>query len=52
MASKILVTGGTGYIGSHACVALIEAGHDVVILDNLCNSSAQVLTRLEHITGG
>ena len=51
MASKILVTGGTGYIGSHACVALIEAGHDVVILDNLCNSSAQVLTRLEHITG-
>jgi len=51
MASKILVTGGTGYIGSHACVALIEAGHDVVILDNLCNSSAQVLTRLERITG-
>jgi UDP-glucose 4-epimerase len=51
MASKILVTGGTGYIGSHAYVALIEAGHDVVILDNLCNSSAQVLTRLERITG-
>ena len=51
MASKILVTGGTGYIGSHAFVALIEAGHDVVILDNLCNSSAQVLTRLERITG-
>ena len=51
MPSKILVTGGAGYIGSHACVALIEAGHSVVILDNLCNSSAQVLTRLERITG-
>jgi UDP-glucose 4-epimerase len=51
MPSKILVTGGAGYIGSHAYVALIEAGHDVVILDNLCNSSAQVLHRLQRITG-
>jgi UDP-glucose 4-epimerase len=42
----ILVTGGTGYIGSHACVALAQAGHDVLILDNLCNSRIEVLDRL------
>lgn len=45
----ILVTGGTGYIGSHACVALMQAGHDVLILDNLCNSQADVLDRLATI---
>jgi UDP-glucose 4-epimerase len=49
--SYILVTGGTGYIGSHVCVALAQAGFQVVILDNLCNSSDKVLARLEHITG-
>lgn len=49
--STILVTGGTGYIGSHACVALIEAGYRPVILDNLANSSAEVVNRIEQITG-
>ncbi len=47
----ILITGGTGYIGSHACVELINAGYSVVILDNLSNSSSKVLNRLHHITG-
>jgi UDP-glucose 4-epimerase len=48
---KILVTGGTGYIGSHTCVELSQAGHDVVIADNLCNSKKSVLDRLATITG-
>ncbi len=47
---SILVTGGTGFIGSHTTVSLIEAGYDVVILDNLCNSSAQIMPRLKEIT--
>lgn len=47
----ILVTGGTGYIGSHTCVELIQAGYEVVILDNLYNSSRVVLNRIETITG-
>jgi len=47
----ILVTGGTGYIGSHACVALAQAGHQLVILDNLCNSRADVVDRLEPLCG-
>jgi UDP-glucose 4-epimerase len=51
MAGTVLVTGGTGYIGSHACVALIEAGYDVVVLDNLCNSSPVALQRLREICG-
>ena len=51
MTGKVLVTGGAGYIGSHACVALIEAGHSVVVLDNLCNSSAVALARVGHICG-
>ncbi len=42
----ILVTGGAGYIGSHACVALCAAGHDVVILDSLCNSQRDVIERI------
>lgn len=48
---KVLVTGGTGYIGSHACVRLIEAGYAPVILDNLCNSSDVVIDRIALITG-
>ena len=48
---QILVTGGTGYIGSHTTVCLIEAGYDVTIVDNLCNSSPEVLKRIEQITG-
>lgn len=47
----ILVTGGTGFIGSHTVVSLIQAQYDVVILDNLCNSSINVLSRLTKITG-
>jgi UDP-glucose 4-epimerase len=47
----ILVTGGTGYIGSHAVVQLLEAGHHVVVLDNLCNSKAQVIERIAQIAG-
>lgn len=48
---RILVTGGAGYIGCHTCVELIARGHDVVILDNFCNSSRGVLDRLETLTG-
>ena len=47
----ILVTGGTGFIGSHACVALAQAGHDLLILDNLCNSRAEVVDRIASICG-
>ncbi|WP_339530442.1 UDP-glucose 4-epimerase GalE [Pseudomonas mucidolens] len=48
---KILVTGGTGYIGSHTTLALLEAGFDVVVLDNLCNSSDAALHAVEAICG-
>lgn len=48
---KILVTGGTGYIGSHTCVELIKAGHEVVIFDNLYNSKIDVVDKIEQITG-
>lgn len=48
---KVLVTGGTGYIGSHTVVALIEHGDEVTIIDNLCNSQKGVLDRIEQITG-
>ncbi len=51
MSQKILVTGGAGYIGSHTCVALIESGFDVVVLDNLSNSSADSLDGVARITG-
>lgn len=47
----ILVTGGAGYIGSHTCIELINAGYDVVVLDNLCNSSEKSLERVAQITG-
>lgn len=50
-AKKILVTGGAGYIGSHACVELLQAGHEVVVVDNLCNSRCEVLGRIERIAG-
>ena len=48
---RILVTGGTGYIGSHTAVELIGAGYDVVIIDNLSNSDRSVLDGIEAITG-
>lgn len=48
---KILVTGGAGYIGSHTCIELLEQGQEVVVVDNLCNSSQVSLERVEAITG-
>ena len=48
---NILVTGGTGYIGSHTVLRLLEAGHKVTVIDNLCNSSPESLTRVINITG-
>ena len=48
---SILVTGGTGYIGSHTVVELIKSGYDTVIVDNLSNSKICVLDRIEKITG-
>ena len=47
----ILVTGGTGYIGSHTVVELLESGYEVIIVDNLCNSSREVLLRIEELSG-
>lgn len=47
----ILVTGGAGYIGSHTCVELLDQGYDVVVVDNLCNSSEVSLERVKKITG-
>lgn len=46
----ILVTGGTGFIGSHTCVELISAGYELVVVDNLCNSTEEALRRVEKIT--
>ena len=51
MSQTILVTGGTGYAGSHTVVELLAAGHNVFIIDNLCNSKASVLDRIERIVG-
>ena len=48
---KLLVTGGAGYIGSHTCVVLLEAGHEVTVIDNLCNSSAIALERVQELAG-
>jgi len=49
--SSILVTGGAGYIGSHTVVELMAAGHEVFVIDNLCNSKASVLDRIEPNPG-
>ena len=51
MSPKILITGGAGYIGSHTAVELLNAGHHLVILDNLCNSSIKVLDRIKNLAG-
>ncbi len=48
---KVLVTGGAGFIGSHTCVELLENGHEVVVVDNLCNSSEKSLERVKELTG-
>ena len=48
---NVLVTGGAGYIGSHTCVELLESGYGVVVIDNLCNSNAKSLDRVQELTG-
>ena len=48
---RVLVTGGTGYIGSHTCCELLDSGYDVIVLDNLSNSSRDVLDKIKLITG-
>jgi len=48
---SILVTGGAGYIGSHTCVQLLQAGHEVVVFDNFCNSHPESLKRVEELAG-
>ena len=47
---RVLVTGGAGYIGSHTCVELLEAGHQVFVVDNLCNGHEAALERVRLIT--
>lgn len=47
----VLVTGGAGYIGSHTVLCLLQQDHQVVVYDNLCNSSVESLTRVESLTG-
>ena len=49
--TMIFVTGGAGYIGSHTCLELLEAGHDVTVFDNLRNSQRESLERVQRITG-
>ena len=48
---NVLITGGAGYIGSHTCVELLQAGHTVTVFDNFCNSQPEALARVERITG-
>ena len=51
MKKSILVTGGAGYIGSHTCVELLEAGYHLIVVDNLVNSKIESIRRIERITG-
>ena len=46
-----MVTGGAGYIGSHTCVELLQAGHNLVVVDNLSNSKKEAILRIEKISG-
>ena len=47
----ILITGGAGYIGSHTCVQLLDSGYEIVVVDNLCNSSREAVRRIKRLTG-
>ena len=49
--SKILVTGGAGFIGSHTCVELLENGYEIAVIDNLCNAKEEAVERIKKITG-
>jgi len=51
MRNKILVTGGAGYIGTHTCIALHESGYEIVIYDNLSNSSYEAINRVSNLIG-
>ena len=51
MTQNILITGGAGYIGSHTSVEMFNAGYDVTVFDNYCNSKPAALNRAERITG-
>ena len=51
MSKTVLVTGGAGYIGSHTCIKLVEAGYSVLVLDNFSNSSPEAVRRVERILG-
>lgn len=48
---KVLVTGGAGYIGSHTCIELLSAGHEVIVVDNFCNSKPESLKRVQELAG-
>ena len=48
---RVLVTGGLGYIGSHTCCCLLDAGYEVVVVDNLVNSKIEVVDKIKTITG-
>ena len=49
MSRRVLITGGAGFIGSHTCVVLLEAGYDLLVLDNFSNSSPEALTRVASL---
>ena len=49
---RLLVTGGAGYVGSHTCVVLLQAGHELVILDDFSNSSAEIIRTIRDLAGG
>ena len=48
---KVLLTGGAGYIGSHTCIELLNAGHEAIIVDNYSNSKPEALNRIREISG-